>query len=330
MAHLLLIASWWCGERQTTLVFEPLLADWQHDLQTAKQRGGVQYARAFVWGLAAYVRTLVRCTMTRGWIPTRRAGGIVALTMVVALGAAVALLWLMAAAARPAGIDAAQMQYFLLAATGVTVPPMLLPGLFLMRRETQTTARHAATAISAGALLTAATVMLTTPERLHAHFSTFEAFERRYQRTLANDRAGRVSYPGTALRERSAPTTIEERRQRYEQFMAWRAEQEANRPALTWPQLLRRYYPVALAVLFGIIGWTLAGLGAPTYLRAAMWWCAMFAALMVFGVKPVPIGLPSIGRIPGPMALTFFAVVATALIIASWRRTDESRVFRLR
>ena len=325
--RLLAIASWWCGEKIAALIFQPLLADWQKELEQAHDHGRWQVARVAICGGGAYLLSLGRCAMSaRGWLPTSRAAQIAAVTMFFTLDAAFLLIWIAAlASGASAEPGAVQTRYFLLAASGIAVPSILLPALFLMRRDTQSTARHAVSAIAFGMAFTAVVVTLTAPERLNAYFSTFEAFESEYQRNLANDRAGHVTYPATALRERSAPTTVEQRRANYEQFMARRAEQAAKRPPLTWQQQSRRYQPVALAALFGIIGWTLAGLSPPTLPRAVMWWALMYVALFTFGVRPMTSGLPSIGRTPGALALAFFAAVATALVIGSWRRHEAPK-----
>ncbi len=261
-----------------------------------------------------------------GWLPTSRAAQIAALTCFVTVDAAFLLLWIVAlASGRNAAPGDVQTQYFLLSSAGLAVPSILLPALFLMRRDPQSTARHAVTAIAVGAALTAGVVTLTVPERLNGYLSTFESFDRQYQRTLANDRAGRVTYPGTAVRELRGPTTIEHRRAQYEQFMMWRAEQAAKPVSLTWSQQLRRYAPVALAVLFGMIGWTLAGLGGATFTRAAMWWSLIYVALLFLGVRPMAIRLASIGRVSDVSSLAFFGAVAVTLVIASWHRHSARR-----
>ncbi len=159
--------------------------------------------------------------MSTGWLPTSRAAQIGSLTFFLTLKAALLLLWIAGLpSGRTAEVDSMQTQWFMLSAAGVAVAPVLLPVLFLMRRDPQSTSRHAASAIALGAALVAAIVTLTSPERLNTYFSTFASLESAYQRNLANDRAGRVTYPGTAIRERRGETTIEQRRADYERFMA--------------------------------------------------------------------------------------------------------------
>ena len=325
MTHLLSIAAWWCGEHAKAIVFEPLLADWQHELEAASQRGRARYAAACLSGAFAYARSLARCTMSAGWLPTSRAAQIVTLTFFIALDVAFFLLWI---ASLPSGyahnLSPLQVRYFVLSAAGLACAPILLPALFLMRRDAAATARQATTVIAAGALLTAAAVTLSSPAVLNRYLSTFETYEGEYQRNLANDRAGRVTYPGTAVRQLK-PTTPEQRRAAYERFQEWRRRNEEKQPVLTAQQHLRRMQPVALAVLFGVMGWTLAGLGRVTFTRAAMWWLFIYAASLAFGVMPQALtGLPLRG-VPYDYAIPIFGSAALALVVASWRQHPGTR-----
>ena len=326
MARLLALAAWWCGEHAKAVVFEPLLADWQHELEAASHSGRARYIAALVSGAFAYARSLTRCTISAGWLPTSRAAQTVALTFFVGFDAALFLLWI---ASLPSGLtlefSSLQTRYFLLSAAGLACAPLLLPALFMMRRDPDATARHAASVIAFGALLTAGAVTLSTPQMINRYFSTFEAYEGEYQRNLANDRAGRVTYPWTAVRQLK-PTTLEQRRAAYERFQEWRLRNEAKQPALTAQQHLRRMQPVALAVLFGMMGWTLAGLGPLTFSRAAMWWLFIYAASLTFGVMPQALtGLPLRG-VPYDYAIPIFGAATLALVMGSWRRRNERRV----
>lgn len=322
MQRLLTIATSLCGERAAATVFEPLIADWQHELETARQAGRGRYAIAFLSGAAAYLRSLTRCAMNRGWLPTPRAAQLAAVTFFVALTAALILLWLaLLSSGRTSDVRSVAAQSYLLSAAGVVVAPVMLPVLFLMRRDARSTTRHAISGIGAGVLLTAGVVTLTSPESLNRYFSTFESSEAEYQRNLANDRAGRVTYPGTAIRQLRGETTIEERRAQHERFMAWRAAQEAARPPLTWHHRARRMLqPVALAVLFGVMGWTLAGLGPVTVARAAMWWALMLVALLMFRSLPGRMTFFGIPKLPDAYAVPVFGSMTLALVIAGRRR----------
>jgi hypothetical protein len=320
-------AEWLCGEEHRRLIFEPLVADWQHDLDIARDAGRGRYAHALASGLFAYTRSLARCTMTaRGWLPTPRAAQIVALTFVVAFDAALFLLWI---ASLPSGLtrdfSSQQTRYFLMSSAGLVFAPIMLPALFLMRRDARSTARHAVSVIMVGAVLAAGAVALSSPAILNRYFQTFEAIEADYQRNLTNDRAGRITYPGTAVR-RLKPTTLEERRAAFERYQAWRAQDQNQRPLLTAQQQLRRMQPAALAIVFGLMGWTLAGLGPVSYRRAVMWWMLIYAASLAFGVMPRALtGIPIRG-VPYEYALPMFGLATLALVIASWWRTEERRI----
>lgn len=329
MSRMLDIAGWWCGEHAKAIVFEPLLADWQHELDDARHARKARYAIALASGIFAYARSLIKCTLTvRGWLPTSRAARIVALTFVCTFDIALFLLWI---ASLPSGLtlefSSLQTRYFLFSAAGVAFAPILLPALFLMRRDAQSTARHAVCVIAVGAVVATGVVALTSQPMLNRYFSTFETFEGDYQRNLANDRAGRVSYPGTAVRQLK-PTTLEQRRDAYEQFRARRAEYEAAQPVLTAQQRLRRLQPVVLAVMFGVMGWTLAGLGPVTFSRAAMWWLFIYAASLAFGVMPATLTGTPIRGVPHDYAIPMFGAATLALVVASWGKIG--RVFRLR
>jgi hypothetical protein len=320
MPGLLRLAEWWCGQRDAALVFEPLLADWQRELDAARHAGRARYVMAIASGVFAYARSFVKCTLTTtGWLPTSRAAQIVALTIFFAFDAALFLLWIVSL---PSGytrdMSSLHTRYFLLSSAGLAFAPIMLPALLLMRRDARSTARHAASVIAIGAVLTAAAVMLSSPRVLNGYLSTFELFEGEHQRNLANDRAGRFTYPGTAVRQLQ-PTTREQRRAAFERFQAWRQQNEAKAPVPTAQQHLRRMQPVALAILFGVMGWTLAGLGPATFSGAALWWVFIYGASLAFGAMPRALsGIPLRG-VPYEFALPMFGAVTAALVIASWR-----------
>jgi hypothetical protein len=269
----LAFASRWFDRATVRSTFEPLVADWQRELTDMRHRGRLPYAIAVVSGLWAFTRTLVRCAMTSGfWLPTFRASGIAIAAFLAAIVLAVGGVTLIALQ-NGLPIEPGLRTYsWLLGTAALYVPPAMLPAMFLLRRDPRTTIRHAAAAISLGALLTAGVLVLTSPEALNRYFSSFEWSEREYQRRLANDRIGRYQYPGSAYRELVTPKTVEERRERHERFMVWLEEQRAKEPAPTWRERAARVQPAVLAILFGIMGWTLAGIGAPSIPRAMTWW----------------------------------------------------------
>jgi hypothetical protein len=159
----------------------------------------------------------------------------------------------------------------------------MLPAMFVLRRDRRSTTRHAATAIALGALLTTAVLVLTSPEALNRYFSSFEWSEQEYQRGLANDQIGRYQYPGTAYRQLVTPKTVDERREQHARFMVWLEEQRAKVAPPTWREKANRMQPAVLAILFGIMGWTLAGIGSPSIPRAMMWWLLIYLTTLGFG-----------------------------------------------
>ena len=321
MRTLLRLAEWLCGKTVAQSIFEPLIADWERELANARHAGRWRYASSAALGGAAFARSLARCVLIdAGWLPAARSARTASLTFVLAVATPL-FVWTMLAvqSGRAAGIDSIQTQAFLLYFTVLIIPPALLPALFMMRRDARTTTRHAVAAIAFGAAITGGVAALTSPEAVNPYFSTYASFEREYQRGLANDRAGRFQYPGTAIREQRL-STLEQRRESYQRFEAMRAEREARRPPARWPQRLRRSQPVAYAILFGVMGWTLAGLAAPTLARAAGWWALMVVAMLTLAASPALYLGVAVQRLPSWTTLPLFTLVALALVAASWRR----------
>ena len=317
MNRLLMIAQWCCGESRRRSIFEPLVADWQRELATA--RGSWTYARVLWSGAIAYASTLAGCAMSGGaWLPTARAAQSAFLVSLLALGTGLCCLWIMGLPSRRSvDIWSIQTQIFLISTASLIVPTVLMPALFMMRRDSRSTTRHAVAAIALSALVTAGVVVLTSPPAINSYFMRSSWFERQYQRDLANDRAGRYQYPGTVIRQ-LGNDTLEQRRERAERFVAWLSEQDAKSPPLTWEQQLRRFQPVALGVLFGVMGWTLGGLGKPSFARAAWWWALMYVAkLTVSGMVGSLFGYSN--GIPRSTTLPLFALATAALLMASRR-----------
>ena len=218
-----------------------------------------------------------------GWLPTWRASGIGIAAFLAAIALAVGGVMLIALQnGRP--IEPGLRTYsWLLGTAALYVPPAMLPAMFLLRRDPRSTARHAAAAIAICAAVTVAVIVVTSPDALDRYFSSFEWSEREYQRGLANDQAGRYQYPGTAYRQRVTPKTVEERREKYARFEIWRAEQRAKDAPPTWRERASRMQPAMLAILFGVMGWTLAGMGSASLPRAMTWWLLMYLTTLGFG-----------------------------------------------
>jgi hypothetical protein len=151
--------------------------------------------------------------------------------------------------------------------------------------------------------------------------------EREYQRGLANDQIGRYQYPGTAYRELVTPKTIEERREKHARFMVWLEEQRAKDAPPTWRENANRMQPAVLAILFGIMGWTLAGIGSPSIPRAMTWWLLMYLTTLGFGgLLASVVGEMSFwsARIQYWMAIPVIAVITASLIFASRRLAPQA------
>lgn len=321
--HALAFASRWFDEATVRSTFEPLVADWQREMADARQRGRLPLAIAVVSGTWAFTRSLAGCAMTSdGWFPSWRAGGIGILAFLAAILLAVGGVTLIAVQNGQPLEPGLRTYSWLLGTAALYVPPAMLPAMFLLRRDPRSTARHAAAAIALGALLTTAVLVLTSPEALNRYFSSFEWGEREYQRALANDRIGRYQYPGTAYRQLVTPKTVEERREKYERFMVWLEEQRAKEPAPTWPERFARMQPAVLAILFGIMGWTLAGMGSPSIPRAMMWWLLMYLTTLGFGgLLASVVGGMSFwsARIQYWMAVPVITAMTASLMLASRR-----------
>ena len=65
--------------------------------------------------------------------------------------------------------------------------------------------------------------------------------------------------------------------------MVWLEEQRAKATPPTWRERASRMQPAILAILFGVMGWTLAGMGSPSIPRAVTWWLLMYLTTLGFG-----------------------------------------------
>jgi TRAP-type mannitol/chloroaromatic compound transport system permease large subunit len=81
----------------------------------------------------------------------------------------------------------------------------------------------------------------------------------------------------------SRGTTVEQRRTRYDEWRAQRARDIATRPTPTPWQHLRRSTAPAMVVVFGVLGWVLAGVFRPTFTRAAVGWLAAWLLSQIAG-----------------------------------------------
>ena len=328
MNRLLGVADLLCGEHARRTIFEPLVADWQRELSEARASGQWRVVLVFGSGAMAYAASFARCVLMRDWLPAPRAAASAMLAFGLAKAVGIlALLGLSYAWGPAVDLRSIQTQAFLLFSAVIVVPPAFLPALFLMRRDPRSNIRHAIVAIAVAVAGTSALVVVTSEDAINASFSTFEAAEREYARKLANDQVGRYEYPWTAVRRLQGETTLDQRRESFKRFEAWRAEHMARQPPrpVTWRGLAFRYQPVALAVLFAMMGWTLAGLAAPTFTRALLWWGLMAAAMLTLSATPGLFMRIAVNRFPYWTTVPIFAAVTAALIVASWRKPPTPR-----
>lgn len=335
MTRLLALAVWLCGESAGRQSFEPLIADWEHELKKAKNAGRIRYYAALASGAIAFAHSVARCAiMNTGWLPPAlgSASGLLAFLIATDIAATLLLLGPMQAG-RTISFSALWVQAFLMANLVLVVPPAMLPAIFVLRRDPNAHARHAVVWTALGAALTAGLIVLTSPEAINQRLTTFENFERDREQSIANDRAGRYQYPGTAVRQLRPEQTREQRLENFKRFETWRAEQIAKEPPLTWRQRAWGFQPAVLAVLFGIMGWLLAGLAAPSLGRAAFWWGVMCLAAFAFsGSLQTMAGFAFPFRLPHWATVPAFAVMAVALLVASAHRhspfTGDQKVRR--
>ena len=200
----------------------------------------------------------------------------------------------------------------------LVVPLAMLP--LMMRLRRQLTMRHAAQAIAAGAVISIVVAGWLTP-LAQSDFASDRLDEAMYQRSVANDRAGRPTYPWSALRA-LRPTTAEERA---EQRRRWRSDPrylaaEAERTRPRWN--LATFRIGALTVALGALGWTLAGIGRTRAIDGAAWWVLSLLLILladgriVYWINNAGIRL---GRAPAWTPLAVFGTAALLIAIAGRR-----------
>lgn len=279
MRRLLSVATWLCGESAGRQVFEPLVADWDRELR--QPQSSSHRAVVVVRGFLAFTLTLLSCGLRHALREDTGMWKYSLMAFAAAVGLAIASEMALVDARTPNDFPPDVLLMLALRLAGAAaIAPAMLPALFLMRRDPRTTRATFTRWLAAGGVVAAlATVSLQGPE---GYQLTVEENERVYQRALANDRAGRYQYPGSVRRQLAEPSTPEARRASYEKFLAWAETQRVDRPMPTpWQRLQRSSTPL-LAALFGIIGWNLAGVVRPTVMRAFVWWCVAWFAMLAF------------------------------------------------
>lgn len=318
MNRLLTIAELISGAAARHRVFEPLLADWQRELQHAS----TPFERwlSIVSGSSGFLRALLVCAVIDGaWIPPLRATLTSLIASTIAIGISIGVL-LIAPVPQNVPRDLAEpaVQRWILVWATVLVPPVFVLGAFLLRRDARVTLRHAVLfALLAGAA-TATLVASTTDEALRKRFDTFESQERRRELALARHRAGAFVFTGDQY-HRELTSTVAERRANYERFRARFDAFRATQPPPSWSKRLAEARPILLAVIFAMIGWTLAGFGRVTLRRAFGWWALTFIATItltrIFWLV-VQVPMP---RTPAWLRPALFVSVAGALAVNAIR-----------
>jgi hypothetical protein len=301
------------------VVFEPLVADWQRELAASSSRR--ERARIILSGSAAFGWSLVSCLLTGGVVMPRvaiiRALGALMLSTLVLL---VIQIGLNAAAFRNNFPPEMQFWMALPMILPLAIPLAMLPIMMLIRGAGRATTRGAMTLLAAGVILTYITAGWLTP-LLRADVRD-ELYEEIEQRMAADERAGRVFYPSTAVRQ-ARPMTAEQRataRERWRQSPQYLAAQAAQ----TRPRWGRATILTALlALALGALGWGLGALRHASAFRAGAWWAIAWIAMMFLDGRFLYPGSgvsQYIGRAPYWTPLAVFATSAFVILIFERRR----------
>ena len=318
MMRRLAIAEWLCGDRARRDVFEPLVADWQRELDGTS---GITRWRSAARGWSAFAITMATCLISGGSAMPR---------VTLINGLTVLLLSTVLLIAIQIGLNVLQfrndfpleMRFWMALPLilPLAIPLAMLPMMMLVRSAGQLAGRGATALVLGAALVAYLTAGWLTP--LIQGDVREELYEQMYLRDIANDRAGRVSYPATAVRQ-VRPTTAEQRAIQREQFRndpRYLAAQ-AERTRARWGRSSIMLAALTLAV--GAFGWLLGGLRRTTAIHAAAWWALAWITLMVldgrfqypgFGVSQY------IGRGPDWAPLAVFGVAAIVIYAVDRRR----------
>ena len=341
VAWLLAFAQWLCGPALRERVFEPLVADWQRQLADAAGLSAPARGRIIAGGGLAFARSLSRCAMTHALtVPPGRAlarGALVFAVTAAAMIASQAAIRYVQTRGGPMSFDR-PLDILLLEAVilalPLIVPLAMLPVMMRLRSRGRVAGWHAVQCLVAGSVLAFVAAGWVTP--LMNRPLQDAQLERAYQRSIANDRTGRHSYPGSAIRQ-LRPTTPEQRAQQRVEFRTWPATQtlpEMTRTlrtdqsplgqsitrVLAWHAMLRA--PI-LALALGVMGWALAGLGRTRVVHAVLWFALAWFAVMLFEGRLAYLGNDlTFWRLPYWIPTVVFVLGAVALQIAS-RRTSQ-------
>jgi len=320
MSRLLKIADFICGERARHRTFEPMLADWQRELERAKRAGVLPFASAAASGGLGFARAVLYCAVSEGvWMPPLRGTllSLAAVSTAVAISIGVVLI-APPPSHLPRDLSLLVVRHWVLTWTATIVPPAFLLSTFLLRLDPRATARHAVVFTIVAAVATGVLIVNTTNDALRKRYDSFEMYEQTRAVSLERHRAGQFVYTGSSYQQEIA-TTVEQRRARYERFLAQMAALRRNDPPPTWRERFGQWSPLLLAVVFAITGWMLASFGKPTVTRGVAWWTLMFAAIVAMTrLLSYLVGVP-MPRPPQWVMLPIFTAIMLALMFGSRR-----------
>ena len=321
MRPLLRLANALFGSQVRASVFEPLVADWQRELEAASSN--YERGRIVISGSAAFGVSLVSCLLTGGVVMPRAA---------IVKGLSVLVVSTLVLIAIQIGLNAAafrndfpfEMRFWMALPMilPLAIPLSMLPIMMLIRGTGRATVRGAATLISTGVVLTYLTAGWLTP--LMRGDVRDELYAEIEQRMAAEEQAGRVFYPGTAARQ-AKPTTPEQRaaaRQRWRNDPLY-LESMARQTRPRWGR--GTILTAALALAMGVLGWGIGALRPAGAIHAGAWWALAWFALMILDGRFLYPGSgisAYIGRAPYWVPLAVFATAALAISVASRRRPN--------
>jgi hypothetical protein len=321
MLKLLDLAGWLCGPSARARFIEPLVADWQCELESAQ--GPIRIAVVTVSGALALIRSMIACAIAEGvWVPPARGTAFSILAIAFSLVVSIAVLLIPPLPSVLSRNPADPLtQRWLLVMISTVLPPAFLLAMFVHRRDARATLRHAIVGVSLAGLATTAVVVATNPEGINRLFNTFEVQEQIRERMLEAAKSAPDIFKGRAYQQTLA-STVEERRARYERTQARLAEFRTHEPPPTWAQQFAQLQPILLAVVFAAMGWTLAGLEQPTVWRGLIWWALVFAATIAMtNLLSLLVRVP-MPRPPQWVILPLFASITAVLIAAARFRTS--------
>lgn len=323
MLKLLDVAGWLCGPSARARFVEPFVADWQRELAEAK----TPVARISVWmrGFSPFARCVVNCLFSDG-VAMRTGVTMGTLTVVLIISTLVLLGTQMALSLSAIkGSIPIEMRFWLAVppVARLAVPMTMLPFMMLARDRARLTRFGAAAALGLGAVLAYLSAGWLMPS-LQGDVRD-ELHEAIYQQEIANEQAGRFTYPWSAARQ-ARQTTPE---QRAADRARWRRSRPylENQAELTKPNWGRESLEVAaLSIAMGLLGWQLGGIARTRPRRAAVWWLVTLITLIADGhfLYPGNAIVQIIGRWPSSLATEIFMLAALLVLTLGKQKQEEA------